>query len=129
MSLTCSNVSIGYLGVIRGCVHLPVLKSLITLPCLFFGYSKTVYIIVSFSDLRDRSDWHLGGVAGLVALRLFKTLSVLKKAFLAFMTPNSIAGLTTSKVVILLLKSGIVRGDKIWEDLVSEALGECLDYF
>ena len=89
-------------------------------------------IIVSctFSDLRDRSDWHLGGVGGLFALRLFKTLSVLKKEFLAFATPDSLTVATTSKGVILLFKSATVRGDKIWEDLLSETLGEsfCIDY-
>lgn len=63
------------------------------------------------------------GDGGLVTLRLFKTLSVLKKEFLAFAT--------ASKGFLLLLKSGIMRGDKLWDELVSEALGEsfCLVYF
>ena len=63
-------------------------------------------------------------------MRLFKTLSVLNKEFLAFETPDSLTVATTSKGVILLFKSATVRGDKIWEDLLSETLGEsfCIDY-
>ena len=114
-----------------------MLKSLIALHCLFFGYSYTGLLVsYTLSEMRDRSDWHLGGVGGLLALRSFRTLSVLKKEVLAFMAPDSIAGaddttgVTKSKGIVLLVKSGVARrGDKTWDDLFSEALGEsfCLE--
>jgi hypothetical protein len=69
--------------------------------------------------MRNRSDWHLGGVGGLLALRSFRSLRVFKKEVLAFMAPDSIAGaavttgVTKFKGIVLLVKSGLARrGDK-----------------